>query len=399
MGKVSAFGLFAICSILVFSCNNKVPIVSEKAPVKEEILPPSIPEGAVIPAFNGKIEIKVVFADNPTSASASFPKLKYNKSKAILMEFDDAALTVTNAYQKLSNAFYTDGCGNKKNYSLGLAVNGKNQYNNKEIGLYTDFAATYTQRLPLIQKGMDIMNHSYYHNEDGNFNNGSDRVKNVRDLDEMILLNERYKMNTLVVPSNYVGFHKAASAYGYIGGSSQGTFDDFVQIGKYNPKNKLSDIKPFNYLAIRRAFSDDWSNNGAQWELANSLFTGNTFDFFEIGTHGIKDPKAVQNFNQWIDNIVLKAKDVAIFCSLREFLEYQYIKDHVTKKETIAGKTLTISLDYAKVLNKNISWYDLSLLVNSDKAISSVSINNADFALAFNKISKLININKRKIKW
>nr|WP_068887500.1 hypothetical protein [Pedobacter panaciterrae] len=400
MKKLSALTLFAICLILILSCNNKVTIISEKNTADTvKVEKPSPPDSALIPDLNGKIEIKVVFTKNPTSATANFSKLKYNKSKAILMEFDDAALTVTNAYQKLSNTFYTDGCGNNKNYSLGLAVNGRNQYNNQEIGLYNGFAATYAERLPLIQKGMDIMNHSYYHNEDGNFNNGKDRLKNVRELDEMILLKERYKMNTLIVPSDYAGFHKAASAYGYIGGASQGTFDDFVQIGKYNPKNKLSDVKSFNYLAIRRAFSDDWSNNGAQWELVNSLFADNTFDFFEIGTHGIKDPKAVQNFNQWIDNIVSKSKDKMIFCSLREFLEYSYVKDHVTKKEKIDGNTLTIALDYSTVLNKNISWYDLSLLVNSDKTISSVSINNKDFSLSYNKAGNLINISKRKIKW
>jgi len=388
-----------ICSIFILSCTSKVPIDPEKKPVEEETNTPSIPEGAVTPAFNGKIEIKVVFSDNPSSATTSLPKLKYNKGKAILMEFDDAALTVVKAYEKLSNTFYTDGCGNKKNYSLGLAVNGKNQYSNKEIGFYTGYAATYAQRLPLVLKGMDIMNHSYYHDEKGNFNNGNDREKNIKDLDAMILLNQGYKMNTVIVPTNLVGFHTTSSDFGYIGGASQGTFDKFEQIGKYTPKGKLSDIKPFDYLAIRRGFTDDWSNDGSHWELSNSLFADNSFDFFEIGTHGIKDEAAIKNFNDWIDDISLKAKDNLIFCSLREFLEYIYIKDHVTKKETIDGNTLTITVDYATVLNKNISWYDLSLLVNSDKAISSVSINNADFALSFNKTSKLININKRKIKW
>jgi len=401
MKKILVLSLVVVFSVLALSCNNKVGTGtgSEQNAVKEKTNPSSVSDGVITPAFIGKVEIKVVFSAKPSFAKTRFPKLKYNKSKAILMEFDDAALTVVKAYEKLSNTFYTDGCGYKKNYSLGLAVNGRNLYNNKEIGLYADFATTYAQRLPLIQKGMDIMNHSYYHDEVGNFNYGKDRLKNVKDLDAMILLNQQYKMNTLVVPSNYEGFHTAAASCGYLGGASEGIFDSFVPIGTYNPKNKLSDIKPFNYLAIRRAFSDDWSNNGAQWELANSLFADNTFDFFEIGTHGLKDPNAVKNFNDWIDGIALKAKDKLMFCSLREFLEYLYIKDHITKKEVLAGKTLTVTLDYSTVLNKNISWYDLSLLVNSDKAISSVSINGTDFTLSYNKTAKLININRRKVKW
>nr|WP_068891794.1 hypothetical protein [Pedobacter panaciterrae] len=403
MKKLIALNLVALCSVFIFSC-TKAPLSpkkdnpKEESP-KEEQNKPSLPDGPVIPDFTGKVEIKVVFNDKPSTATAGFPQLKYNKSKAILMEFDDAALTVIKAYDKLSNTFYTDGCGNNKNYSLGLAVNGKNQYSDKEIGFYTNYAATYAQRLPLVLKGMDIMNHSFYHDEKGNFNNGKDREKNIKDLDAMILSNQGYKMNTLVVPTNLVGFHTSSSEFGYLGGASQGTFDKFEQIGKYTPKLKLSDIKPFEYLAIRRGFSDDWSEDGSHWELSNALFADNSFDFFEIGTHGLKDDDAIKNFNEWIDDIALKAKDNLIFCSLREFLEYTHIKDHVTKTQVIEGNTLTITLDYSTIPNKNISWYDLSLLINSDKAISSVSVNNTDFSLTYNKDTKLINIGKRKIKW
>ncbi|WP_214229408.1 hypothetical protein [Pedobacter sp. B4-66] len=402
--KRIALNLIVACSVLIFSCTKQGSVASEKEKPKEEkpkeeTNVPSIPDGPVFPAFSGKIEIKVTFNNNPISATTSIPNLKYNKGKAILMEFDDSALTVVTAYEKLSNTYYTDGAGNKKNYNVGLAVNGRNQYHDKEIGFYTGYAATYAQRLPLIVKGMDIMNHSFYHEEKGNFNNGKDRDKNIKDLDALILLNQGYKMNTLIVPTNFVGFQTASADFGYIGGASQGTFDKFEQIGKYTPKAKLSDIKPFDYLAIRRGFSDNWSNDGSQWNLSNDLFADDSFDFFEIGTHGLKDEDAVKNFNDWIDDITLKAKDNMIFCSLREFLEYQYIKDHVTKTQTVDGNTLTITLDYSTVANKNISWYDLSLLVNSDKAISGVSINNTDFALSFNKDTKLINIAKRKIKW
>jgi len=400
MKRIFALNLIILCSVLIFSCTKQGSIKPEKEdPTKEETNLPSIPDGPAMPSFTGKIEIKVTFSDKLTSATTSFPILKYNKGKAILMEFDDAALTVVKAYEKLSNTFYTDGAGNKKQYNVGLAVNGKNQYSDKEIGFYTNYAATYAQRLPLILKGMDIMNHSFYHEEKGNFNNGKDREKNIKDLDAMILLNQGYKMNTLIVPTNLSGFHTASAEFGYIGGASQGTFDKFEQIGKFTPKLKLSDIKPFEYLAIRRGFTDDWSNEGAHWELSNSLLADNSFDFFEIGTHGLKDDDAIKNFNEWIDHIALKSKDNLIFCSLREFLEYQYIKDHVTKNQVIDGNTLTITLDYSTVTNKNISWYDLSLLVSSDKAMSSVTVNNTDFSLTYNKDSKLINLTKRRIKW
>src|SRR5688500_331466 len=109
MKRILPLNLIALCSILIFSCTKQGVVSPEKGnPPKEEEETnlPSIPDGPVIPAFTGKIEIKVTFNENPTSASTSFPKLKYNKGKAILMEFDDAALTVVKAYEKLSNTFY-----------------------------------------------------------------------------------------------------------------------------------------------------------------------------------------------------------------------------------------------------------------------------------------------------
>lgn len=397
MKKLYAINLILLFSILISSCAKQGhKIEGENENSNEQT---AIPDGPVSPDFTDKLEIKVTFNGNPTSADASIPDLKYNKSKAILMEFDDADLTVVTAYEKLSKTFYTDGCGNNKNYNVGLAVNGKNQYHDKEIGYYTDYATTYSQRLPLILKGMDIMNHSFYHDEKGNFNNGKDREKNIKDLDAMILARQGYKMNILIVPTNLAGFHTFSSQFGYIGGSSQGTFDNFKQIGLYTPKCKLSDIEPFNYLAIRRGFTDNWSKDGDHWELSNALFHDESFDFFEIGTHGFRDEDAVKDFNSWIDDIHNKANDKLIFCSLREFLEYVHIKDHVTKTVATAGNTLTITLDYSTVVNKNISWYDLSLIVNADKSITSVSVNNPDFALTYNKDTKLVNISKRKIKW
>jgi hypothetical protein len=395
--------LLILCCILILGCgsNQKIdqPEKEEPAVEKPATSPDTSGDDVAKPPLNGKLEIKITFDKTPSFATSTFPKLKYNKSMAILMEFDDAAVSVVTAYNKLSTVFYTDGCGNKKNYNVGLAVNGRNQYHNKEIGLDGGLAATYEQRRPLILKGMDIMNHSYYHESTGNYNYGTDRAKNVKNLDQMILQMENYKMNTLIVPTNAEGFHVAASEFGYIGGSSQGTFDNFLQMGKFAPGSKINEIPSFNYLVIRRGFSDDWSNNGSQWKLSKALLVDKSFDFFEIGTHGILGAAGVRNFNDWIDDIVSKAEDRLIFCSLREFLEYAYLKDHVTKKEKITGNTLVVTLDYSTVLNKNISWYDLSLLANSDGLIASVTVSDPDFVLSYNKATNLINVTKRKVKW
>ena len=332
-------------------------------------------------------------------ASASFCKFKYNKRKQIIMEFDDAAMSVTTAFDKLEQTFYTNGCGTNINYALGLAVNGRNQFNNAEFGFYDGYAATYAQRAPMIKKGVDIMNHSFYHEEAGNFNYGADRERNVRELDEMILLKEKYKMNTLVVPTSWPGFMSEAAAQGYIGGSSQNTFDNFPQRPLYNARGKVEDIPVFTYQAIFRDFTDIWNNTGVQWNLINALFADDTFNYFEIGTHGIAKDGQPENFNTWIDAIHSLANDGVIFSSLREFLEYIHVHQHVIKTETIVGNTVKITLDYSAVPNQFIRWFDVSMLLNSNAAIINVTTDDNSFAVSFNPETNLININKQKLVW
>jgi hypothetical protein len=358
--------------------------------------------GVVIPPTGNTgstVEITVTFTSTPTSASSAFPKLKYNKSKAILMEFDDDSVGVLTAYDKLKTTYYTDGCGNNKNYSLGLAINAKNNFNNAEWGDNYPNKTTFTQAIDLIPYGLDIMNHSYYHEPTGNYNNGTDIRKNFRDLDDFVKLRyNNYKMNALVVPTNYAGYQLEARDYNYLFGSSEGTFDNFTPYpSQFNAVGAINNIPKQTYTAIKRTFSDNWTNGGAQWTALTSLFGSSSVDYFQIGSHGIA--AGIDNFNSWIDSIVSQFSDTVLFQSMREFMEYKHIKEYVTKTETINGNALKITLDYSTVPNPNISWYDLSLLVISDKSISTVSIDNTEFTSSYNTTTKLININKRKTIW
>ncbi|KEQ31178.1 hypothetical protein N180_02720 [Pedobacter antarcticus 4BY] len=353
---------------------------------------PGEPGGSVV-------KITVTFAGAPGIANSTIPTFKFNKSKGIALEFDDAAISAVDAFEKLQSTFYNDGCGNQRNYAMGLAVNGRNQFNDAEIGDYPGQNASYVQRMPMILKGLDIMNHSYYHEPEGNFNYGSDRDRNIKELDDMILEKEKYKMNCLVVPTSWAGFHTAAANYGYIGGSSEGVFDTFPPTPEYNPKAKLENIPKAPYVAIKRGFTDNWTMSGSQWELINELFAGNEFNFFEIGTHGINQASQKTNFNAWIDSVVTKAGNSVMFGSLREFLEYTHLRNYVNKTDKISGNQMVVTLDYTNVPNQNLSWHDLSLVISSSAAISSVKIDRSDFALAYNPATKLINITKRKTVW
>ncbi|WP_214228659.1 hypothetical protein [Pedobacter sp. B4-66] len=355
-------------------------------------------DGPVDPGEGDAIEITVTFAAAPSSVSSAFPKMKFNKNKAILFEFDDDSPSVLTAYEKLKLSYYTDGCGNNKNFSCGLAINAKNNFNNAEWGDNYPGKTTYAERGALVPFGLDLMNHSYYHEPTGNFNNGSDIQKNFRDMDAFVLEKDNhYKMNALVVPTNYAGYQLEAQNFGYLFGASEGTFDGLTPYpAQFNAVGAIANIPKQAYTAIKRTFSDNWTNGGPQWTALTNLFASGSVDYFEIGSHGIGDGV---NFNAWIDSIVSQANDTLLFQSMREFMEYKHLKEYVTKTEAINGNSVKITLDYSTVPNQNISWYDLSLLLTTDKAITNVSINRSDFALSYNATTKLINVKKRKTIW
>lgn len=344
------------------------------------------------------VNVTVNFGSVPV-ASSRFPKLKYNKNKIITMEFDDNSPEMLDAYEKLKTTYYTDGCGNNRNYSLGIATNGRHQYDNREVGTAPD-AVTFSKRNELIPFGLDIMNHAFYHDPEGNFNNGTNLFKNFRDLDLQVFEKQNgYRMNVLVVPTNYAGYQLLARDNGYIGGTSEGTFDGLVSLPVgYASLGQTNILPNQNYYPMRRAFSDIWTNTTAtQWSLVNDLFNDATLDYLRVGTHGLNGNPT--NFNNWIDSIVTKANDTALFSSLREFLEYVHVTKTMTKTESIVGNSLKVKLDYSTVHNERIRWFDASLVVDSNKPITSVTIDNPDFTLTYNAATKLVNITKRKISW
>jgi len=206
-------------------------------------------------------------------------------------------------------------------------------------------------------------------------------------------------MNIMVVPTNYPGFMTAAKNAGYIGGTGEGTFDGLTFEPQFAAAGNTSNF-PTNltYQAVKRTFSDNWTNAGGQWSNVAALYTDSSKNFIEIGTHGLEGADQMVNFKSWIDNVVTLSNDTTVFCSLREFLEYLHVKNNVVKTESFTGNTLTITLNYSGILNKFLSWYDLSLFVNTTETITGVSVDN-NFVSSFNASTKLVNINKRKIIW
>lgn len=361
-----------------------------------------------IPIRHGKVSLSapqpaqglgivVNFAGPASGATVSIPELKHNKSKWVCFEMDDASKTLYSVWNnKLKNTFYTDGCGNNIPFGCGVAVNGRDQGDNSEIGTNPN-ALTYAERLEMLPFGIDVMNHSFYHDPFGNFNNGEDAGLNTSMLDDMILEKMGYKISALVVPTNYEGFMDAAAALGYIGGSSTGTFDSFQPYPEWTTQGYINNIAPAAYSAIRRDFTDNWTNSGPQWALNDKLFDEG-YSFYEIGTHGVYDSSDETNFNSWIDDLVSRGDDNLLFTSLREMLEYRYLRSNIVFSPSTQGNAMSIEIDNA-VSNDRLSWHDLSFVISGSQTILSVTCTDSSYSLSFNPTTRLINIKKRKLTW
>lgn len=352
------------------------------------------------------VVITVDFDGSASGVSSTIPLLKYNKKKCVSIQFDDANRSALSTLDKFQSLTYTDGCGNKIHYSSGLAVNGRNSWNNSELGLDALQGVTYDERKDLINKGWDILNHGYYHNDgyDGSSNlysNGKDALKNIADLDTMISSRMHYKMNCLVVPTNFYGYMLGAKQYGYIGATSSNTFDGLQEPefwDGWNKPKKLSVFSGLNFTAIQREFAENqWNPTDYPWIFLQSTIDFSGECYMTFGTHSMNSSEE-SYFRQWMDKIASMGDNV-MMTSMREFLEYEHIRYNVIKTESTSGNTLTIKLDYSKIPNKNISWKDLSLIIGGKYNIKSVTCDNATFILSYNTSSRLVNIKNRKIFW
>lgn len=338
-----------------------------------------------------KIITNIKFDSAPTYAVATRPNIKYNKLNHLAFEWDDASVGAVTALTKLNNAFYTDGCGNNKNYSATLAINGANEntpetYPNDGYIYNTPDRATLSDMVAMINAGWEISDHSYYHDPVGK---GA-----LYTAYEMTVMMQTYIKNRLnywtrtkVVPTNYPGHAQAAYDLGYLYSTSQGTFDSFTPVWMYAPPGDLSLVPVFG--AIRRDFTDQWGTDLNSLKTIISGMLAQTNRFFRIGSHNLTNAAAFQDL---LDYVVLNANDKLLVSSTRELFEYREIA-RLPTTQSLVGDTLTIETDITNLDPKN-RWRDQSFVISTDKNILSVSTSNADGAV-FNNTTKLVNVYKQ----
>ena len=347
------------------------------------------------------IIVTIKFSSPPSFAASSYPNLKYEKNSMINFEWDDASIGSMSALAIMSAKSFTDGAGNNKPYTLAVAVNGRAQYDNRIVGEHPVLGVVYNDMRQIINSGGDIENHAQYHDlELSSANFPLDKTigaaANLKLLDDQLYAALGYKMNAMVVPTNYPGYMEAARNMGYAVGSSTGTFDGITNYPQWTPTGSLNIIPAGdNYLALGRAFTDTWDTALPEFKsFVDNILNGTSPTanrFFRIGSHNLNAQGA---FIDLINYISAQANDRIWLTTMREFAEYRSTKHRTIKTEVLQGNTLTITLDQSAISDR-VRWRDLSLKINSDATIESVTVNGA--TASYNTATKLINVFKQKL--
>lgn len=337
-----------------------------------------------------KITLQIKFANAPSSAVATIAPRKYNKKNHWAFEWDDASLTSIYGLSILKFAFYTDGCGNNKNYAGTLAINGANETSGLEY-LYdgTDGRVTISDMTSMINSGWEISDHSYYHDPVGH---GADKTAlwNTQQMQSYIKRLLNYWTRSKVVPTNYPGHATAAYDLGYLYSTSQGTFDGFTPEWQFAPPGNWSAVTP-GFAALRRDFTDEWDSSLAGLKaMVDNLIVGSG-KFFRVGSHTIN----ISAFRDIVDYLVENTNDTFLVSSTREWLEYDEIKAKPFT-QSLVGDTLTIETDIS-TLDPKMRWKDQSFNITSDQQIINVTT-NGDSA-SFNPSTGLVNSFKQKKSW
>ncbi len=349
------------------------------------------------------IVIKVVFNSIPAYAKSHFTNLKFGKAAVLNFEWDDnttdclTGLAIFNGGLATNGITYpgktfTDGCGNKINYRSALAVNTLSDYNGEELGLKYPGKVSYQQMKGLINQGWDIENHSSKHADQKSLTSAK---ADLTKANQLIFDRTAYNMNTLVVPTNYNFYMKAAEELGFLAGTTQAddAKDGLIIYPSNAWKNNVDFMKiPYGFTALNRLFNDDWSNTDdlkSRIEETMQTSTSSVNKLIRIGTH---NTSSIAGFASFINDINKIAQDRLWVTSMRELCEYRETKHQTRKTEVLKDNALTITLNQ-KDIPAMIRWRDLSMMVSSNASIKTIIINGADHS-SYNLKTGLINIFK-----
>jgi gliding motility-associated-like protein len=360
---------------------------------------------------------------NPTYATYSHAKNPYNKSMVSIFQVDDSPATVYNLMYpylrggQTAGGFVspgvksTDGCGNDLFWNIGVAcfihdINGVDLL--AQGGNYISWSqlATVTANGPGLQRGFDFMNHGF----GGSAVLQKDRYKQIFLNNKAAFDHLGFSPESLVVPDTQIGYRFGANSMG-LDVTSQAGVESLKDGAVPLAQDAFSDDV---YAAVQNPYflqRNHWqeTNNSAlvnehkAYILAaynKSLTKPMMYNWFSHGPGEIGTSNFAY-YRQVIEYMQSLAGDNVIGLSLDQYLGYQktrHAAENGPGKSVSLGPDgyLNISFDMSGLQN-TVRHRLLSLLIDSDAQIDSITWSENIKAVTFNPATGLVNIQLNEI--
>lgn len=348
--------------------------------------------------------VLVNFNQPPTFLTVNKAPLKYNKDFALSLQIDDGNISLFSIgypfFEGLDGnpgLFYTDGCGNSHSFKMSSAlyVFNSNGINGPDIhtGNWPE-QLTWEQLDTIYSHNWGILNHGVNGNNssDPSFMNYSIRRNRSYIRRKMYNLTDGGVLTNVVVNpggnSNYTIpafnngnisalYTNTISPIGNNGGDVNNDTVDWTQPHRLN--RKVADATDVISLV-----------NG----LASSSVGGANY-WCPIFTHSLSSDYTsfVSDFNTIANTYGSNGLDNILMATVEEIQDYLIVRDATTLNYNLAGTTLLIT--YSGEVPDNLLYYSSSIVINSDAAISSITVDGAtDYTYTgIGQTDALINLN------
>ncbi len=396
--------------------------------------------------------VTITFATTPTYATASKATLKYNKDFAFSYSFDDGLIAGYEPAFKYMNGgystylgqyfpglYFTDGAGNNVPFRGGYAFYTRNP-SYSDIHVNTPSYINWTQLQEVVDYGWDIFNHGYtsatvpvsdpnhvyYVGDPGghvqgaldyayelnranvdlgnhiNLKNNAGATTVPFQTSEVILPNGDANYIQPAFNNNFKAVYAQQSDYTFDG--STVTAPDYTNVNNPISSNRHVMQRWFDYETryISGGPLPGQLFNRVDQLAANS--TGATKYWGQEFTHQITTSTYSGDWNGGITWTTWKSlmdhiensygrfgNDKAWVAGAEEVYDYMMVKQNTTLVQNLVGNQLTIEIDSSNIPT-GLRHYALSLLINSDATISSISYGSDIVSHSDNKTTGLVNV-------
>lgn len=396
--------------------------------------------------------IIVTFSTNPNSATASMTQLKYNKDFAFSYSFDDGLIAGYDPAFKYMNGgyssylgqyfgglYFTDGAGNNVPFRSGYAFYTRNS-SYSDLHINTPSYVNWTQLQEAADYGWDIFNHGYtsasvpandpdhiyYIGDPGghaqgpldyayelnrmatevashiNLKNNAGSTTVPFPVTQVILPNGDANYIQPAFDNNFKTVYAQRADYSFDG--STVTSPEYVNVNNPISNNRHVMKRWFDYETRYLAGGEYPSGLLNRINELASISTGTNKYWGQEFTHQITtstyepDWNGGITWNTWkslmdhIENTYGRfGNDKAWVAGAEEVYDYVMVKQNTSLAQTLVGNQLTIELDTTNVPT-SLRHYALSLLINSDAQISSITYGTDFTYYSDNKNTGLVNV-------